>query len=495
MDLGETSNKSTRLEEVDIPQNLDLLNRWTIPKVPIKTIYDYGWFDKLSSKELIKTTEQSLALNSSEQTIHLLNKRNMPLLILIFLIFLKNPEGRISIQFADNSFAPHRQSFGNNRLMSSMNHSYNRHSLSSHRLLLVVHHISPIKPIYGPARDRAALLHTIVFDGNPVVEKVKIDPRTNIVQVNDDAFDKDIHSTSEMKFDLNDSQCFHTKSILAQFKTWFFDAYSKEDLNCISQEFCETCALHNQIMYFVPWFITTYLPLYINVIERTYKDGSGNLVIAIYPPQSSFVLPNNTGITFSTFQKFIEEDIASISIAEINKLITQNNYLSLYVKVLGEHISSLDKKLDDLTILIKDIKADMAKTTSAIATNVASTSESKPSVASTYIQRTLEISDFKPSSLKYFEELLDKKFSDLDIKNHVDRKLVVLNFQPMDLSQDFADKMESTGDFKNQVYLEFNKLKGYPKKNSGYATKPSMNTYYYPHPTPQDVLVEKRDWN
>jgi len=77
MDLGETSIKNTRLEEVDIPQNLDLLNKWTIPKVPIRTIYDYGWFDKLSSKQLVKTTEQSLALNLSEQTIRLLNKHDV----------------------------------------------------------------------------------------------------------------------------------------------------------------------------------------------------------------------------------------------------------------------------------------------------------------------------------------------------------------------------------------------------------------------------------
>ncbi|KAG5572215.1 hypothetical protein H5410_061981 [Solanum commersonii] len=60
MDLGDTSTKSTRLEEVDIPQNLDLLNKWTILKVDIKTIYDYGWFDKISNKHLIKTTELSL---------------------------------------------------------------------------------------------------------------------------------------------------------------------------------------------------------------------------------------------------------------------------------------------------------------------------------------------------------------------------------------------------------------------------------------------------
>jgi len=34
---------------------------------------------KLSSKQLIKTTEQSLALNSSEQTIRLLNKHDIDL--------------------------------------------------------------------------------------------------------------------------------------------------------------------------------------------------------------------------------------------------------------------------------------------------------------------------------------------------------------------------------------------------------------------------------
>ena len=56
-----------------------MLNKWTIPKVDTRLIYDYGWFDKLSTKQVVKTTEQSLALNSDEQTIQLLNKRDIDL--------------------------------------------------------------------------------------------------------------------------------------------------------------------------------------------------------------------------------------------------------------------------------------------------------------------------------------------------------------------------------------------------------------------------------
>ncbi|KAG5630951.1 hypothetical protein H5410_002668 [Solanum commersonii] len=177
---------------------------------------------------------------------------------------------------------------------------------------------------------------------------------------------------------------------LNYFKTCFFDAYSEDYLNCISQEFYETCALHNQIMYFVPCFITTNLPLYINVIEELRRMGV----------------------------------------------------------------------------------ADIAKTTLAIATDVASTCERKP--------------------LKIF---LIKSFPILIYKSLLLKKLVGLDLKPIDLLQDIVNGM-NTYDFKNQSSFEFTKLRGgYPKKNSSYATKHSMHTYYYPRPTPQDVLIEERDWN
>lgn len=71
--LETTSIKNSVQEEYDMPQQLALLNKWSIPKVPTNTLYEYGMFDRYLVKQVVKTTEQSIALNSDERVLQLLS--------------------------------------------------------------------------------------------------------------------------------------------------------------------------------------------------------------------------------------------------------------------------------------------------------------------------------------------------------------------------------------------------------------------------------------
>ena len=100
-------------------------------------------------------------------------------LIVTILIFLRN--GKVCIEFADNSVY-------NSPI-------YNRRSFSGYRRVPEIQHISPIShesPSYGTARRKPLSLHTLSDTASQgLVERVRIDPRTNIVQATDKLFDID----------------------------------------------------------------------------------------------------------------------------------------------------------------------------------------------------------------------------------------------------------------------------------------------------------------
>ena len=106
----------------------------------------------------------------------------------------QNPDGKVCIEFTDNSVY-------NSPI-------YNRRSFSGYRRVPEIQHISPIShesPSYGTARRKPLSLHTLSDNASQgLVERVRIDPRTNIVQATDKLSDMD-PTQSEMDFSVDKS--------------------------------------------------------------------------------------------------------------------------------------------------------------------------------------------------------------------------------------------------------------------------------------------------
>lgn len=181
------------------------------------------------------------------------------------------------------------------------------------------------------------------------------------------------------------------------FREWFFNNFHKEEQIQLQEEFYDKCLETNNILFFVPWFMSTYVDQYISVLERNYKLMNGECSTSAYPPQQPFQIEKEGKIcNFLAYSKLFENDTLQITCKQINTLIEQNNYTNYFLNTLGEQIILLHDRVESIISLIND-KHYKEKTF-------------QNSIATPSIQPPPEIKDFKLKSTSELEKILENKF-------------------------------------------------------------------------------------
>ncbi|KAG5584788.1 hypothetical protein H5410_045222 [Solanum commersonii] len=157
-------------------------------------------------------------------------------------------------------------------------------------------------------------------------------------------------------------------------------------------------------------------------------------------------------VNFNAFSKLFENDTAIITAQHVNVMIKQNNYVNIYMSILGDHIIFLHEKVDKLISLLP------------------TKLKGKEKVAHSSLQPPPDIEDFKIKDYSDLENFLEKKFKGGGV-------------QP--INNDNFDEGEPSN--KKEFYDSLNKV------SERYARKPVQRMYCYPRPTPQDILLEEHE--
>ncbi|KAG5571641.1 hypothetical protein H5410_061407 [Solanum commersonii] len=189
------------------------------------------------------------------------------------------------------------------------------------------------------------------------------------------------------------------------------------------------------------------------MIEKDFTLSTGEVAKYVFPPLQSFQInKDDKTVYFNAFSKLFEDNTALVTTQHINVMIKQHNYANIYMSILGEQITSLHGNVDKLLSKLN------------------SNNKGKEKVANISIQPPPEISDFKLKDFSDLEDFLEKRFKGCNLK-------------PLKVNNLSEGESNHTKEFSDDI----NKI------SEKYARKPIQRMYYYPRPTPQDVLLKEHE--
>lgn len=248
------------------------------------------------------------------------------------------------------------------------------------------------------------------------------------------------------------------------FRNWFNKFYSKDEKHRLGQEFYKDLELVQEIIEFPVWFINKYSYKYISMIEKDYRLNNGEIIKSVFPPSKDFKINrDHEELHFSAFKKAIKDESIQATMAHVNQIIQQNNCTNLGIRIISEMLQDTNNKIDSL---IKEKgEASNTKKEEDLAMSIKSSIQPPP-----------EIKDYKLKPMNDVMEVIKEKLSNIQINT--------LEEENMD---------DET--FEAYVTDSINRLdKGKGAYSSQYVEKPRQRMYYYPRPTPQDVLNEEQEY-
>ena len=252
------------------------------------------------------------------------------------------------------------------------------------------------------------------------------------------------------------------------FRNWFFKNFDNQDKQLFQEVFYKELTEENKIIPFVPWFINKYTNSMIYVIQREYNIN-GKILTSTFPPQQPFKIEKDNEIRYyQAFQKLLENDTLTVTISHINNIFKQQNYTNMCLIVLGEQLNSINDRINELTSYIKNMKYQ----------NISGESSTQEIIATPTIQPPPEIKNFKLKSNNDISDILDKKLKGLSEKFN--------SLKINTITEEFINSIDENN-YQEKIDDEIRKL-------NKFADKPTQRMYYYPRPTPQDVLIEEQEY-
>ncbi|KAG5599852.1 hypothetical protein H5410_031222 [Solanum commersonii] len=127
--------------------------------------------------------------------------------------------------------------------------------------------------------------------------------------------------------------------------------------------------------------------------QKDFTLSNREITKSVFPPQQCFQInKNDKVVNFNTFSKLFKNNTTLVTTLHVNAMIKQNNYVNIYMSILGEHIISLHDTVDKLiSLLPTKIKG-------------------KEKVAHSSLQPPPDIDDFKIKDYSDLEDFLAKEF-------------------------------------------------------------------------------------